>query len=198
MIDKRTAAKMAKEAYFPDNKDIDGWKVVDSSKTIKLYQKGDERVYAFRGTANFEDVKAWVPSGTNRLTNTKRYKRDLEFVNKHRDDKGFKTFGTGHSLGGAIVDEFQNQKLFDKSITFNPAVEPKYLHNKGNERHYSRKDPLYNLHGKYASNIKIDEKPRGFFEKIDAFLVPKLPSLSAHDISPFANPHQHHMDRLVA
>jgi hypothetical protein len=197
-MDKKIFAKMAEEAYYDKKGDVDGWKYIDGTDTVKMYQKGNERVYAYRGTNDFGDVKAWAPIATNSLSTTKRYKKDMEFMDKYKNDAGYTNYGTGHSLGGALVDEFESKGYISKGITFNPAYEPKYRNNPNNLRVYDSKDPLFNIYGKYASDIEIDDKPSTWYSRIAGIVTPRTPTIEAHGISRFTDRYQSYMDSLVA
>jgi hypothetical protein len=157
-----TYAKMIQTVY--KNKcEISGWECIADSDTICIFKSKSTNkiVVAIRGMRiqNKEDILACASLINNTLTSTERFKKDKAFIlsvsrslTPNKLDYGLVL---GHSLGGAIVDELLHQKIFSHGITFNPAVEPKYLSNEKNERYYNPEDFLYMLIGKYASNVHL-------------------------------------------
>jgi hypothetical protein len=161
------------------------------SKGIKAYLKDDVIVVAIRGTADVQDMKAVLRIVNGTLYNSKRYKEDVSIllqIQQSYPKRLYNYFGVSHSLGGAILDQFLNDGLIIKGVSFNPAVEFKYLKNKNNMRIYHEDDPLYNTIGRFASNIEV-RKNKSMFKKVFS-LIPFLPkniviSLRAHLLNNF-------------
>lgn len=149
-------AKMIQQIY-KKHCQVEGWTCEDHSDMVFIFKRESDgkRVFAIRGIrpTSVSDLKACLSLVTNDLTSTERFKSDLEFIKKNHPKKT--DFLTGHSLGGAIVDELLHRKMFNSAITFNPAIELQYLRNSGNQRYYNPTDFLYNLLGQFASNVHM-------------------------------------------
>lgn len=142
-------------------KQIGKWKLIFQEETIKVYNytSGGEKndaddnidVIAIRGSKSLEDWRTNLGLvGQNAIPSGDRYKRDKESLKKfykyhHKADR---TFGCGHSLGGALLDRYIDEGIIERGLSINPAYEPRSTNIKvPNFRIYNRRDALYNLMG---------------------------------------------------
>jgi hypothetical protein len=58
-----------------------------------------------------------------------------------------------------VVDLFLHEGLLNQAVSYNGAVEKRFLNNNINKRIYISSDPLYNTMGRFASNVEVREKP---------------------------------------
>lgn len=147
---------------YEGKKDLPGYEFVASNGNVSVYQKKGARLFAIRGMrpSDSGDRAAVLSLITNDLNGSARYKKDKEFIQKHRV-LGVKQIVVGHSLGGAIVDQLIDDGVFSRGLSFNPAMQPKDIFKTGNRRLYNKDDFLYLLVGKYSGNhglIDIDFK----------------------------------------
>ena len=144
------------EAVYKRHCDVRHWDCVAESDTINIFRNKTTHkiVVAIRGIRpnNKEDLLACASLINNTLTSTERFRKDKAFILSHQLPY---SLVIGHSLGGAILDELLGQGIFSHGISYNPAVEPKYLNNHNNQRYYNPDDFLYMLIGRYASNVHL-------------------------------------------
>jgi len=160
--DKAVLKQMADASYqnnFSDN--IDGFNLVEQTDTLKFFQSTSQPiiVVAVRGTADFQDFQAWVPSAINNIQNTERYKIDTVELMKFQGtypQTAYTYYATGHSLAGAIIDNWLKNGYISQARTYNPAISLTDLNNENinNYRVYSNGDPLYNIMGRFAKGKK--------------------------------------------
>jgi hypothetical protein len=149
-------------------KPVAGYKVVLKTPTITIYRDDyfDSFVVAVRGTADFTDFKAWLPTAMNTVTNTDRWERDFDtlsnFQEKYPPDQ-YIYYGVGHSLGGAIIDQFIKRGMIQKGRSYNPAIQVGDIRDgdlaKMNARIYASADPLYNLEGRFNHPTEVRPSP---------------------------------------
>ena len=153
--DKSILYEIAGASYTDDYQgDIDGFSLLKQSPTLKFFKKKDYPVIVVgvRGTADFEDLKAWLPVVFNTIVETDRYSKDtqdlLRFQANYRPTEYY-YYATGHSLAGVIIDEWLKQGFIIGARTYNPAIQLKDLQNASinNYRVYASGDPLYKLFG---------------------------------------------------
>ncbi len=154
--------KIAKEEYKPSGSErVDNYVLVYNSATVKAYLDQNEKniLLAIRGTADFKDVKADAQIAINRLKKSSRYKEDKEKIEKilnRYPPNEYDYFLTGHSLGGALINQLKRDfPFFKDAVEFNPAFQPYDLYSQqSNEikRYYTSDDPLYNLGGRLFYN----------------------------------------------
>ena len=147
---------------YEGKKDLPGYEFVASNGNVSVYQKKGARLFAIRGmrVSDSADRAAVLSLITNDLNGSARYKKDKEFIQKHKI-LGVKQIVVGHSLGGAIIDQLIDDGVFSRGLSFNPAMQPKDIFKTGNRRLYNKDDFLYLLVGKYSGNhglIDIDFK----------------------------------------
>ena len=146
---------MIQQVYTQARKPVAGYEVVQHSDSVYLYKNGSNSIFAVRGMKKESaDIQAVSTIISNSLQSAPRFQRDLTFVSRHKAEAGSALF-VGHSLGGAICDQFLRQGIATKAITINPAVMPRDLRNTGNSRYYNPNDFLYLLIGRYASNVHV-------------------------------------------
>ena len=123
-------AKLAQQAYRqPGEDNIDGYEIMRTYSTdrVKVYTKGNELVFAIRGTdiKNVNDLLADVNIFYNSLTKSRVYmeiRSQLEFLLSQKIMRNYTL--VGHSLGGGIATEllleFPNR--IDAVYTFNSGI----------------------------------------------------------------------------
>ena len=175
-----TYAKMINQVYKKDC-NVSGWSNVARSDSVCIYEKESLRVFAIRGIFpnNQVDLRACATLINNALPSSERYRRDLEFIKQHLTTK--ESLVIGHSLGGAIADRLCGDGIFKHAITFNSAIEPKFLRNMTTTRYYNPSDFLYLLIGRYATNVHIWNHKT--FELLD--LVPIFRIWTTHRLEQF-------------
>jgi len=169
-----TLHKMAKESYRTSPiTDIDNFELLESTPTLKLYRQGNTYVVAVRGTdtSDPDDIVAdlFIPVG--KLKDSKRYKKDLETLNNWKAKyPGGEWYGIGHSLGGAVLDEFLLDGYLQEGLSYNPAIAYTNLDKEiKNKRIYKSEDPLYKLVGKLDPKAEVrqtaPEDVKGWFNR---------------------------------
>jgi hypothetical protein len=94
------------------------------------------------------------------LDTSARYKEDVAVMKSiHQKYPDATYYGVGHSLGGAVVDLFLHEGLLNQAVSYNGAVEKRFLNNNNNKRIYISSDPLYNTMGRFASNVEVRNQP---------------------------------------
>jgi hypothetical protein len=146
-------------ASYADNYtgNVDGFSLIQETPTLKFFKKDDYPVIVVgvRGTADFQDLKAWLPVVFNTIIETDRYTQDTATLKNFQEDFRptlFYFYATGHSLAGVIIDEWLKSGLILKGRTYNPAIQLQDLSNTNidNYRVYASGDPLYKLFGSRA------------------------------------------------
>jgi hypothetical protein len=171
--DPQTLYTMAKNSYVSPQEPqkmapVGGYTVVLKTPTITIYQDDhfNAFVVAIRGTADWTDFKAWLPTATNSVKNTDRWERDYDilsnFQKKYPPDK-YIYYGVGHSLGGEIMDQFINMGMIQKGRSYNPVIQLGDIRDadlaKKNARIYASADPLYNLEGRLNHPTEVRPSP---------------------------------------
>lgn len=171
--------KMAEASYKavpPGN--IDGFVLFDSTPTLKFYKRGNVVVVAIRGTKpnQADDLKADGLIGIGLLEKAPRFQRDLQKLREVQmgtSPSQYEYYGVGHSLGGAILDEFLKRKLLRDGVSYNPAIQPgDFKAGLPNKRIYAEGDPLYQLLGRNVPGVEVRKpKQRSLLQR----LVQKVP-----------------------
>lgn len=151
----------AEGAYGNNPPPLFGLKLVESTPTLKFYVGGNTVVVAIRGTYDMGDVGADAMVAFGQLARSKRYiedKKTLEQFQLRYPRDQYDYYGTGHSLGGAILDLFLAEGLLDEGRSYNPAIQPQtiFFDNKKNHRVYNKADALYKLMGRWT-NTEVRE-----------------------------------------
>lgn len=153
--DKSILYEIAGASYTDDYQgNIDGFSLLKQTPTLKFFKKKDYPVIVVgvRGTADFEDLKAWLPVVFNTIVETDRYSKDTQDLHQFQANyrpTEYYYYATGHSLAGVIIDEWLKQGFILGARTYNPAIQLKDLQNDSinNYRVYASGDPLYKLFG---------------------------------------------------
>jgi hypothetical protein len=170
MPDTQTLYQMANSSYKPtDMFKGNDWQLIQNDQYMASYKNTTLKVIiiAIRGTdpKDSQDIAADVGIALGTLKNSFRYKRDL--ANIIRLQKVFNPSewwfaGVGHSLGGALLDEFIKLGLLKEGVSFNPAVSKSdYNTPTTNRRIYLSSDPLYNLIGRFTTNHEVRQSEQG-------------------------------------
>lgn len=151
-------------------------------------------VVGIRGTVPSDtgDLKADASIVVGQLRSSQRFKQDLaalqQFQLKYPPSQ-YDYYGVGHSLGGAILDEFLKMKLLKRGVSYNPAVQPQTLFSKtDNERVYEKGDPLYQLIGRFTNPEVRDtqsKKPKSILSKLP-YLGKAYDYLQSHGLANFS------------
>jgi len=185
----------------PPPQTIGNLKLLYGTGTLVFYfGQPNTIVVGIRGTVPSDtgDLKADASIAIGQLRSSARFKQDLadlqQFQLKYPPSQ-YDYYGVGHSLGGAILDEFLKMKLLKRGVSYNPAVQPQTLFSKtDNERVYEKGDPLYQLIGRFTNPEVRDtqsKKPKSVLSKIP-YLGKAYDYLQSHGLSNFvggAKPH---------
>lgn len=159
MPDTQTLYEMNKASYANSTQDIKGYKLVDGTPTLKIYNKGNAMIVAVRGTADKRDILTDITIAAQDMQNMPRYKQDLAFLRQFQTQyppNQYVYLLTGHSLGGAICDQLMRDGVGEQAITFNPAVQKNAYNSQNNKRIYQSEDPLYRMMGRYCRyNVEV-------------------------------------------
>ena len=180
-FDPKTLQLMAEASYKAQPPpSIGDWRLLVSTPTLKLYQNKGDYILAVRGTFDASDTKADTFIPLNLLASTDRYKADLKTVEGWKGAYGGDWYATGHSLGGAICDEFLRARIVKEAYTFNPAIQPKDFRLTTNKRFYAVGDPMWTLFGQYSTGATV-VPPASILKGLTQSSNP----LAAHGISSF-------------
>jgi hypothetical protein len=160
--DKAILKDMADASYQNDySNSIDGFNLVEQTDTLKFFKSINEPfiVVSVRGTADFQDLQAWIPSALNNIQTTERYNIDTaELLNFQQQNPttAYTYYAVGHSLAGVIIDKWLKNGYITEARTYNPAISYADIRDDSinNYRVYSDGDPLYNIMGRFASGRK--------------------------------------------
>lgn len=118
-------------AVYEDDPSVEGWVRADMQSTVSslwegdgfqgaAFKNADEIVFAFKGTANLQDVVTDIKLGVG--MNTDQFYQGYQFVKRTQIPEGTKVTICGHSLGGAIAQIVGNRRRM-RFVTFNaPGV----------------------------------------------------------------------------
>jgi len=163
--------KIATQAKSMNPIEVEGWKPVSFTPTMKFYRKDDVIVVSIRGTekTDLEDLSADASIAVNNLNSSNRYKKDyqamIDFYYKYKAVPLY-YYGVGYSLGGAIMDRLISEGYIKKGVSFNPAIEPSNIVNDSylkNRRIYIKTDPLYLVMGQFAKGSETVSGKDGKF-----------------------------------
>jgi hypothetical protein len=161
---EKVMAEMADKSYNLGNRDVKDYELIKQTKTLSFYKKNDTIIIIFRGTnvEDFHDLIADLSISLNNLSKSERYRTDYkdisEFQKEYPPNKYY-YIGVGHSLGGALVDEFINNGMLKEGFSFNPAIQKKdYNKNNKHRRIYLSNDPLYKIMGSYSKYHEVRNK----------------------------------------
>jgi hypothetical protein len=184
--DKSILQQISESAYS-DNpaSQIGNFKLFKHTKTLKFYIDENDKtiIVGIRGTkpTDFGDIKADLSIPFGRLNKSNRFQEDLDVlknVQSQYPPSVYDYYGTGHSLGGALLDEFLEMGLLKSGRSYNPAVQPKHFKDQEfqpeNERVYAENDPLLALGKEFIPEYELrPERNKTYFEK----MVTRVPYL---------------------
>ena len=155
--------------------------LVFQTETLIIYHdQGNQQNYvvAIRGTNKYDSTDWYadylIASGM--LKDSDRFKSDKTALARFQEgapptNYGNLYYGVGHSLGGAIMDEFILSGMILSGISFNPAVESRNNTLTANQRIYAYHDPLYYLQGRYTTAVeRLPEEPSSVWGQIFDYL----------------------------
>jgi hypothetical protein len=172
-IQGKQLALAANNAYSENAVDLEGYDIVKKTPTLTVYKQrgGNLMLVAIRGTADKRDIQAdaIIPLGMLRIT--ARFKDDqavLKALQSQYSPSLYNYVGVGHSLGGAVLDEFLKDKTINAGVSFNPAVQPLDVRDDTieNFRIYDSEDPLYKMMGRFTKNPYIVKHRPQLTEKL--------------------------------
>jgi hypothetical protein len=106
-VSPKTFAILSRDVYFKQRPDVDGF-VCDrevSTPTVAVYKRGNQVIFAIRGTWSLKDIFSDIYLAVGRLSRTSRFKEAQDTVRhalryyRERPEIAF----TGHSMGGSIA-----------------------------------------------------------------------------------------------
>lgn len=182
--------QMAVAAYAPNPpSNIEGYVLIKSTPGLKFYKEPThpEIVVAIKGTDDWKDIKADVQIGYHSLANSARLKEDVETLNDFQEQyprNEYTYYGVGHSLGGAILDEFLKMGLVTKGVSYNPAIQPGDIRRTDidNHRIYKQGDFLYKLMGQFSMSPEVRAKSMAAY--VGSYLNP-LDPFTSHTLDNF-------------
>ena len=176
--DNNTLQQVAQQAYkSPPQSQIGEYKLVSHTPTIKFYMSGNTVLVGIRGSktqSDWTDANSRIP--INQLEASDRFKGDLQTLKEFQSRfpmSQYDYYGAGHSLGGAILDEFLSLGLLKSGLSYNPAVQPKNFSNTDiqNERIYAENDPLYNLAKPFLKKApEVRKAKRSMTQKLISYI----------------------------
>lgn len=154
--------KITKTQYDPQpEQNIGNYELILNTPTVKAYldRPSETIVLSIRGTTDGRDVTADTMIPFNRLKYSNRYNEDkniiASLINQYPPDD-YDYYGTGHSLGSALLRQLQREFPFIKdTVTFNGAVQPYDIIDQKanlNKSYYTEDDALYKLGGRLLNN----------------------------------------------
>jgi len=182
-------ARLEKQQYkAPDvrTKHIEGFTLMKADAGISIYNYDAKKVYmvvAIRGTDKTDSADWYADSLIvyESLKDSGRYKHDKQVLvdfQKEYPQTEYEYYGVGHSLGGAILDQFIDDKLVYGGISFNSAIQTKDLKLPWNSRIYAHHDPLWYLFGQYSmESQRLPEEPSswsGYIADTYAYINPTV------------------------
>ena len=171
MPDLKTLYQMENASYKPEEgiDRLSSWRLIENDQYIGAYKDDNSKtiIIAIRGTdpKDSGDIAADIGIALGSLKVSDRYKRDLRVIRRlqtvYKPTEWWYA-GVGHSLGGALLDEFIKLGLLNEGVSFNPAVSKEdYNLPTTNRRIYLDSDPLYNLMGRFTSNHEVRKSNKG-------------------------------------
>jgi hypothetical protein len=157
--DRSSLQQMAKASYKSSPPTMIGnSKLIKSTPGIKFYLNDKTIIVAIRGSQTQDDwLNANIRIPVNQLRTSNRFKQDSQIIREFQrqyPQGEYEYYGVGHSLGGALLDEFLREGLLDRGLSYNPAIQTQDFNNTNskNERIYYEGDPLYKTLGQMLHN----------------------------------------------
>lgn len=174
---------------------ISGWNEVFKTPTLNIFKPVDGAkvlVVAIRGTADFTDFKAWLPTIWNGVKGTNRWAKDFNDLSQFQEaypTTKYTYYGVAHSLGGEILDQFIKNGMIQAGISYNPAIQTSDIPNadlaKKNYRIYASGDPLYKIMGKFNHPSEVRQSPSSWADLFKPFFLDMYNGYKQHIL---ANP----------
>ena len=188
--DKNLLQQMASASYKTDPPSSVGhYQLVRSTPGVKFYKNTEapEIIVAVKGTKDYQDYFADVAIPFQNLSTTQRFKQDLDALKDFQRAYPmgqYTYYGVGHSLGGAILDEFLKEGLLLKAVSYNPAIQTGDIRRTDidNQRIYKQGDFLYKLQGQFSMSPEVRSKT--MLEYLGSFLNP-LDPFTSHTLDNF-------------
>lgn len=153
---------MAADVYRPSSKrhSFLQWKyqndISSQERSIYLKTRGKKKTFvvSFRGAARFHDLKSIYKLIKGSFGQSKRFKRDLEFVTslKKKHPKA-SIILVGHSMGGRLASDI-GERLNLKAITFNEARGLGKVDKKSFIQRYRTRTDLVSVFGTVGGSYK--------------------------------------------
>lgn len=146
--------------------------------TLNFFLDDRTIVVAVRGTekTSQEDIKADALALMGSLYLSERYQRDLHLLKEVQSVYPMSKYlyiGVGHSLGGAIIDDFLRAKLLNSALSYNALPQPQDLG--GNPLHrriYHEDDFIYQSIAKRIPNIEVRRSKESFWKTLTKYAIP--------------------------
>lgn len=194
MYEMERASYRSPQDDFKPN--VPGWVDVFKTPTLHIFKPltdgGDVFVVAIRGTADFTDFKAWLPTVWNGLEGTNRWTKDYNDLTQFQETyppSKYTYYGVAHSLGGEILDQFIKKGMIQSGISYNPAIQTSDISDadlaKKNYRIYASGDPLYKLMGKWNHPSEVRPSPTSWYDMFKPFILDAYSGYKQHIL---ANP----------
>ena len=158
---------LVKTSYQPTPPpQLEGFQLVVNTPTVDAFvdEATKSVMLTLRGTVptDKKDLFADANIPLNRLSKTDRYLQDKmlvqQILQRYPPDQ-YEIYLTGHSLGGAIVNQLKRDfPMLKDAQTFNAAFQPYDLLRQQSgqiKRKYVSTDPLYKLGGRLFQNITV-------------------------------------------
>lgn len=156
--DTKTLYQMNSNVYANRHQDVGDWKYISGTKFLSYYMKANNIIVAVRGTADLRDLMADIKITFQNVQGSRRYKEDvlsLRAFQQQYPTSQYNYYFTGHSLGGALIDEYLKLGMGISAISFNPAVQKEFYNAANHHRIYNTQDPLYDLMGKHVPSAEV-------------------------------------------
>jgi hypothetical protein len=165
-----------------------------NTPTLNFFLYGNQIIVAVRGTdkSNADDLRADALAIVGQLDRSERYQRDQHLVREVQSvypKSKYNYIGVGHSLGGAILDNFLRAGLITSALSYNPLPQPQDL--RGNPYHrriYHSGDFIYQSIGKHIPGIEVRNSNDGFWKSLSKYINPfhsLWDSVDKHSIDTF-------------
>ena len=149
-----------------------------NTPTINFFLHGKTIVVAVRGTDKTDaaDLKADALAIVGQLHSSERYQRDLHLLKEVQSvypTSVYNYVGVGHSLGGAVLDNFLRAKLIRNALSYNPLPQPQDLGgNPYHRRVYHSDDFIYKSIGRFIPNVEVRHTKEGFWGTLAKYVIP--------------------------
>lgn len=159
--------QLVKTSYQPTPPpQLEGFQLVVNTPTVDAFvdEATKSVMLTLRGTVptDKKDLIADASIPLNRLSRSERYIQDkavVEQILQRYPPDQYEIYLTGHSLGGAIVNQLKRDYPFLKDAqTYNAAFQPYDLLRQQSgqiKRKYVSTDPLYKLGGRLFQNVTV-------------------------------------------